>query len=133
YQFISYIEVLDEKANKWQNYAICHAYHNAVGRPTVLLQKFSSKSDQVKNHLKKCKHFINAQGGKEAVLKILGIGLKEIEKQDTRSYTDNTSSNKLHDSNDESENKTPSNNEVQMSEENLNKESKKLEDEINVN
>ncbi|CAG8797172.1 14164_t:CDS:2, partial [Racocetra fulgida] len=69
HQFTDYIEVLNEKANEWQNYTICHACRNAVGRPTALLQKFSTKSS------------------KEAILKILGIGLKEIEKQDTRSYS----------------------------------------------
>ncbi|CAG8715651.1 14910_t:CDS:2, partial [Cetraspora pellucida] len=55
--------------------------------PTALFQKFPNKSERVKNHLKKCKHFIDAQDGREVILKILGIGLEEMEKQDSRSHT----------------------------------------------
>ncbi|CAG8622865.1 10986_t:CDS:2, partial [Racocetra fulgida] len=46
---------------------------------------------------------------------------------------ENTSSNELLDSDDESEETISSNNEVQMSRENLNKELEELEDKINVN
>ncbi|CAG8675129.1 1486_t:CDS:1, partial [Dentiscutata erythropus] len=87
YQFTGYIEVLDEKANEWRNYTICRTCRDAIGRLTALLQKFPNKSERVKNHLKKCKYFIDAQGGREVALKILGIGLEEMEKQDSRSYT----------------------------------------------
>ncbi|CAG8825686.1 213_t:CDS:2, partial [Cetraspora pellucida] len=43
----------------------------------AILQRFPNKSDRVKNHLKKCKHFIEEQSGIEMVFKILDIKLVE--------------------------------------------------------
>ncbi|CAG8823829.1 22542_t:CDS:1, partial [Dentiscutata erythropus] len=45
--------------------------------PTALLHKFSNKGERVKNHLKKCQHFINKVGGIEEVSRILEIELEE--------------------------------------------------------
>ncbi|CAG8806930.1 6192_t:CDS:1, partial [Dentiscutata erythropus] len=65
--------IFDDKANEWRNYAICCVCCDAVGKPAAIIQKFPNKSDQVKNHLKKCKHFIEEQGGIEVAFKILDI------------------------------------------------------------
>lgn len=81
HKFSCYIEILKEKANEWCNYTICYACHNAVGEAAVILHKFLNKSDWVKNHLKKCKNFINKQGSKEAVSKLLGINLEKENKE----------------------------------------------------
>ncbi|CAG8457967.1 41452_t:CDS:2 [Gigaspora margarita] len=49
-----------------------------MDRPTALLNKFSNKSECVKNHLKKYQHFISKVGGIEAASRILDIELKEL-------------------------------------------------------
>ncbi|CAG8854358.1 43682_t:CDS:1, partial [Gigaspora margarita] len=86
HKFIDYIEVLDEKADEWRNYAICRAYHDAVGKATAILKKFPNKSERAKNHLKKCQHFMDKQGSIEAASTILEINLEE---EDDKSDIDN--------------------------------------------
>ena len=84
HKFTNYIEILDDKADEWRNYAICCACRDTVGKPAAILQRFPNKSDRVKNHLKKCKHFIEEQGGIEMAFKILDIKLVEAgENSDT--------------------------------------------------
>ncbi|CAG8679272.1 5051_t:CDS:2 [Racocetra fulgida] len=84
HKFSCYIEILEEKANKWRNYTICCACCDAIDKAAAILHKFLNKSDRVKNYLKKCKNFIDEQGSKEAVLKLLSIDLeKENEELDT--------------------------------------------------
>ncbi|CAG8484100.1 3396_t:CDS:2, partial [Scutellospora calospora] len=51
--------------------------YDTVGKATAILQKFPNKSEQAKNHLKKCQHFIDKQGSIEVASKILGISLEE--------------------------------------------------------
>lgn len=49
-----------------------------MGRPTALLNKFSNKSERIKNHLKKCQHFISKVGSIEDVSRILDVELEEV-------------------------------------------------------
>ncbi|CAG8823808.1 20162_t:CDS:1, partial [Dentiscutata erythropus] len=77
HKLTSYIEILEEKADEWRNYAICCACCDTLGRPTALLYKFSNKGEHVKNHLKKCQHFINKVGGIKEASRILEIELEE--------------------------------------------------------
>ncbi|CAG8851458.1 40312_t:CDS:1, partial [Gigaspora margarita] len=78
HQLTSYIEILEEQADEWRNYAICCACRDALGRPTALLNKFSNKSERVKNHLKKCQHFISKVGSIKDVSRILDVELEEV-------------------------------------------------------
>ncbi|CAG8484871.1 869_t:CDS:2, partial [Cetraspora pellucida] len=69
------------ETDEWRNYAICCACHDTLGRPTALLHKFSNKDERVKNHLKKCQHFINKVGGIEEASRILKIELEEVKEK----------------------------------------------------
>ncbi|PKB93862.1 hypothetical protein RhiirA5_387009 [Rhizophagus irregularis] len=57
--FKTFVEILSEKADNWQNYCICIACRYVNGRPNALLQKFPFKTERVRNYLKKCQHFKN--------------------------------------------------------------------------
>ncbi len=52
-----YFEVLPEKADKWRNYAICTGCVKVVSREYAIEKRFSNKTEQILNHLKKCDNF----------------------------------------------------------------------------
>src|ERR1051325_359589 len=55
----TFVEILPEKADNWQNFCICIACREAAGRQNALLNKFPNKTERIHNHLKKCQHFKN--------------------------------------------------------------------------
>ncbi|CAB4398255.1 unnamed protein product [Rhizophagus irregularis] len=57
--FKTFVKILPEKADNWRNYCICIACRDVNGCLNALLQKFSFKTERVRNHLKKCQHFKN--------------------------------------------------------------------------
>jgi hypothetical protein len=83
-----FVEILPEKADSWRNYCICIAYRDVNGHPNTLLKKFPYKTEQVKNHLKKCLNFKNKNP--EMFDEFFGLGTARMDDE----FDENVNSNK---------------------------------------
>ena len=84
-----YIEVLDEKANSCNKFALCKACKNKISREYAYSNKIVNTKKCVKSHLYKCENFFNTYG-KEKGLEIL----QNTDSETTRANSKITSSKK---------------------------------------
>ncbi|CAG8539101.1 29229_t:CDS:2 [Gigaspora margarita] len=66
YRLTQYIEVLKEKSNEYNRFAICKSCKKAKGNDYAYLYKFVNTKWLVKSHLKNCVYFKNQKGEDEA-------------------------------------------------------------------
>ncbi|CAG8593397.1 9106_t:CDS:2, partial [Scutellospora calospora] len=85
-----YIEVLKEKSNDYNHFAICLACKEAEGFDYAYSHKFINTKRLVKTHLKNCKYFKNQKGEHEVTKIINDTNISSDESDSQTSNKDNT-------------------------------------------
>ncbi|CAH1769154.1 3156_t:CDS:2, partial [Entrophospora sp. SA101] len=67
------------KQNQWNTYAVCVGCHEKLDTDELSKESFVNKKQQVKRHLKRCKHFLEKIGSQEEVDEIVNLTDNEKE------------------------------------------------------
>ncbi|CAJ0837403.1 15960_t:CDS:2, partial [Entrophospora sp. SA101] len=78
HRLTKYIRVLG-KQNQWNTYAVCVGCHEKLDTDELSKESFVNKKQQVKRHLKRCKHFLEKIGSQEEVDEIVNLTDNEKE------------------------------------------------------